>query len=133
MYALKNDKLKYKPVILKMKGINIKMKYNKKTIDKENKKIIYSDMNKFTGKYKVDFEDYKLISEGYNLVCDNMNFLSGVKDMVIKDKGLLKIKNKKQISELYDKGDKDDDKNITPLIIWKIIYLIIINNTVDEL
>lgn len=97
MYALKNSLLKKKPIVLKMKGLNIKMRFDKKTINHEKKTIKYTKPNKFTGKYKIDFEDFKLMAEGYDLIGDTMQFRSGVNDMIFKDKGLIKVENNKRI------------------------------------
>lgn len=119
MYALKNEKL-INPnlqTILKMKGINIKAKYKNKSYDHENKKIYLKNLSKFEGKEKVNFNDYILLSKGYELVCDNMNFISGVEDMIVKDKGLIKLKNEKKLNSLYDKANVDKDFKITPLTI----------------
>ena len=101
--------------IIKMKGINAKQKYKKKVI--KEKKIIFTNIDKMEGKEKITFDDYKLISSGYNLICDNMNFISGVEEIVCKDKNLIKLNNTKNIKELYDKANKDENKNITPHII----------------
>lgn len=97
MYALKNSLLKKKPIVLKMKGMNIKMRFDKKIINHKNKTIKYTNPNKLTGKYKIDFEDFKLMAEGYDLIGDTMQFRSGVNDMIFKDKGLIKVENNKRI------------------------------------
>lgn len=127
MYAL-NTRFKYdfegdekilKTGIMKMKGVNSKQKYNKKYIDHKKKIIHYSDINNHSGKEKICFDDYKLMAypNNYKILCDNMNFITGAKEMLIKDNGLIKINNTKQVKALYDKGVLDKDNNITPLII----------------
>jgi len=118
MYALKNDDLKENQRVVKLKGINSKMKFDEKYIDEQHKTITFKKMNKFTGKYKLDFDDYLLLNQGYKLVVDNMNFVSGINEMVIKDKGLMKLMNQKVVRQLYDKGNVDkESKLITPLIL----------------
>ena len=119
MYALRNEELikEKKRIIIKMKGINSKMKYNKKEIDHDNKTIKLIGQNKFDGKEKITFDDYKLIAKGYKLTCDNMNFISGIRDMIYKGNKLIKLNNTKTIKSLYDKADVDDYNNIKPLII----------------
>ena len=91
MYTLKNDDLKENQRVVKLKGINSKMKYDEKYVDEEKKTITFKKMNKFTGKYQLGFDDYILINQGYKLVVDNMNFVSGINEMLIKDKGLMKL------------------------------------------
>lgn len=117
MYALKNNELKENNIIIKMKGINSKQKYDIKEIDKKNKIVHYKSINKLDGKNKIEFNDYKLLANGYNLICDNMNFISGVKEMIIKDNGLIKLSNTKNIKSFYDKANVDDNNIITPLIL----------------
>lgn len=121
MYALRNMNLKKEKnrVILKMKGVNVKMRYDKKEIDHDKKIIRFSQQNKFEGKEKITFEDYELLAKGYNMTCDNMNFVSGIGEMVYKGNKLIKLQNTKTISSLYDKADVDkkDNNKITPMII----------------
>ncbi len=107
MYALKNDELKKEKCrrVVKLKGINSKMKFDYKRIDFRNKTITFSNRNKFTGKYKLEFDDYVLMDNGFKLIMDNMNFVSGINEMVIKDKGLTKLENQKVIRQLYDKAE----------------------------
>jgi hypothetical protein len=123
MYALNTDfeyefegkKTILKTKIIKMKGINSKQKYDIKEIDEKNKIVYYKSINKLNGKNKIEFDDYKLLANGYNLICDNMNFISGVKEMIIKDNGLIKLSNTKEIRSFYDKANVDDNNIITPL------------------
>jgi hypothetical protein len=117
MYALKNNELKENNIIIKMKGINSKQKYDIKEIDKKNKIVHYKSINKLDGKNKIEFNDYKLLANGYNLICDNMNFISGVKEMIIKDNGLIKLSNTKSIKSFYDKANVNNNNIITPLIL----------------
>lgn len=117
MYALKNNNLKDNKIIIKMKGVNSKQKYKQKIIDKANKKVYYKTINKLEGDKKIEFEDYKLLAEGYELIVDNMNFITGSKEMVIKDKGLVKQRNTKTITSLYDKANVNNNNIITPLVI----------------
>ena len=116
MYALKNDDLEKEGMrrVIKLKGINSKMKFDKKVIDDDKKTITFTGMNKFTGKHMLCFDDYKLISEGYILEVDNMNFLAGINEMMVKKKGLIKINNTKKIRKLYDKAIVNEDGSITP-------------------
>jgi hypothetical protein len=119
MYCLRNEQLK-KPKnrkIIKMQGLNSKQKFMKKSIDHEKKIIEYKEANRIEGKEKIDFEDYKLLDKGYTLVCDNMNFITGMREMVMKDKGMIKLNNTKRIKKLYDKADVDEEGNITPMVI----------------
>ena len=116
-YALKNNALKKKSIILKAKGVNSKSKYEHKHIDHANKMIYYTDLDRFEGKNQMTFMDFYLMEKNYNLQCDCMNFISGINEMIIKDKGLVKIENTKTVHSLYDKGQVDEFKNITPLII----------------
>jgi hypothetical protein len=116
-YNFEGEKITLKPKIMKMKGINSKQKYDKKEIDKENKIIYYKDINSHSGTKKIGFDDYKLMAQDYKIICDNMNFITGTREMLIKDKGLIKINNTKKIKSLYDKGILDENKYITPLII----------------
>lgn len=127
MYALNTD-FKYdfegeevilKTKTIKMKGLNSKQKYDEKIIDHNNKTIEFKTINRFDGKEKIDFDIYKYLANDYIVICDNMNFISGTKEMLIKDKGLTKINNTKQIKQLYDKAtvDWEGDKSITPLVI----------------
>lgn len=119
MYALKNMDLKKEKnrIIIKMKGVNSKMKYDEKIINDEKKTIVLKGRNKFEGKECITFDDYKLIADGYKLTCDNMNFISGINDMVCKGKKLIKMSNTKSVKSLYDKGALDDENNITPLVV----------------
>jgi len=117
MYALKNNSLEKNSIVLKMKGINSKMKYDKKIICRKTKNIKLIGANRLFGKECITFDDYKRISKGYNITCDNMSFRSGINDMIIKEKGLEKILNDKTISRLYDKASVDKEGYITPLII----------------
>lgn len=114
MYALRNEKLEKenKRIVLKLKGININNKYDKKIMDGVN--IRYEGLNKFDGKEKATFDDYIKMSEGYNIFFDNMSFISGVNDMLMNDKKLIKLRNKKKIHKLYDKGVLDKEGNIKP-------------------
>lgn len=116
-YALHNPNLKKKGTILKAKGLNVKSAYMNKEIDKVNKIIKYTKMDKFNGKYKVDFNDYKLMSAGYKLQCDCMNFISGVNEVIIKNKKLTKITNNKVVKSLYDKGEIKEKNMVNPLTI----------------
>lgn len=119
MYALKK-KFKYNNIdmeinIIKMKGVNAKQKYKNKIIKED--KIIFTNIDKIEGKKKINFDDYKLISKGYNLICDNMNFISGVEEIVCKDKNLIKLNNQKKIKKLYTKGILDKKNRISPVVI----------------
>lgn len=120
MYALKNDSLKKNKVVLKMKGLNIKMRFDKKKIDHKNKTITYSEPNRFEGKYKIDFKDFKLMARGYDLISDTMQFRSGVNDMIFKDNGLMKVESHKRIKgqteiveEINEEGEKVKVKKST--------------------
>lgn len=116
MYALKTDfiyeDVKYEVKIIKMKGVNSKQKYDTKEINDEDKTITYKSINRFEGNKKIDFEDYKYMCNGYKITCDNMNFVTGAKEMLIKDKGLIKINNTKTVKQLYDKANWDKETNI---------------------
>jgi hypothetical protein len=46
-----------------------------------------------------------------------MNFITGSRELLINNMELRKLNNTKQIKQLYDKGNLDDENNITPLII----------------
>ena len=124
MYALNTDfeyefegkKKILNTKIIKMKGVNSKQKYDYKTIDHENKKVYFKSINKLTGSKKIDFDDYKLLANGYELVVDNMNFITGVKEMIIKDKYLVKQRNTKTIKLLYDKANVNNNL-ISPKVI----------------
>ena len=93
------------------------MTYDTKIIDHDEKNIVLKDSNKFGGKERITFDDYKLIADGYKLTCDNMNFISGINDMVCKCKKLIKLSNTKTVSSKYDKGILDNKMNISPLIL----------------
>ena len=97
-----------------MKGINSKQRYTEKYINHENKKVYYKSINKLEGDKKIDFDDYKLLSNGYELIVDNMNFITGSKQMIIKDNGLIKQRNNKTIKSLYDKANVNNNI-ISPL------------------
>ena len=122
MYALNTDfeyefegkKTILKTKIIKMKGINSKQRYTEKYINHENKKVYYKSINKLEGDKKIDFDDYKLLSNGYELIVDNMNFITGSKQMIIKDNGLIKQRNNKTIKSLYDKANVNNNI-ISPL------------------
>lgn len=114
-YGLKNEELEDNKIILKMKGVNGYAKYEEKEIDKKSKTIYYKKLDKFKGKHKITFEDYKLMSEGYNLNVSNMAFLSGVNSVIIGRNDLLKLSNKKNVKQMYDKGEVDKDFKIKPL------------------
>ena len=58
-------------------------------------------MDKFEGKEKLHYEDYLLLADGYKLVCDNMNFISDVSEIMIKKNGLVKLNNTKVIKRDY--------------------------------
>ena len=113
MYALKNESLKNNKVVLKMKGLNIKMRFDKKIIDHKNKTIKYTEPNRFEGKYKIDFKDFKLMSRGYDLIGDTLQFRSGVNDMIFKDKGLIKVESCKRIkgpTQIVDVINEEGEK-----------------------
>jgi len=47
-----------------------------------------------------------------------MNFVSGINEMVIKDKGLMKLMNQKVVRQLYDKANVEScSKLISPLVL----------------
>jgi len=117
MYALRNEKLNKNKIVLKMKGINIKAKYYEKNYDFEAKRIILSKANKWSGRKEVTFDDFILMSLGFNLRVDNMNFISGVKEVFIKKNGLVKLRNEKNIRSLYDKAIVGRMNSISPLIL----------------
>lgn len=114
-YALRNTELKKKSVILKMKGVNSKASYINKHIDHKNKLIVFSKLDRFNGKEKITFDDYILMDKGYTLQCDNMNFISGINEVIVKGNKLTKMSNNKCVKKLYDKGVIDGKNNITPL------------------
>jgi hypothetical protein len=116
-YALKNNDLEENKIILKMKGVNSKAKYKKKSINFVNKTIYYKDLDKSEGKEKVTFMDYFLMSLGFNLNVSNMSFISGVNNVIIKRDDLIKLNNDKTVKKLYDKGKVDEYDNITPLVL----------------
>jgi hypothetical protein len=115
MYALRNEKLKKKPIILKVKGVTSKRRYNSRVIDDDKKEIRYEGIAK-EGRYKICFEDYILMAKGYDLVCDNFSFLSGSGNLLIKGNGLEKQRNKKALRGIIDKYSKADieDGRIIP-------------------
>ena len=116
MYGLKNDKLKKesKRIVMKMKGINKEITYDERIIDHEKKTITYKGVNRFDGKCQLDIDDFRYIVDDYVLVCDYVTFN---KINVLDGSGMVMIKNEKNIKSFYDKGNVDDDGNITPLII----------------
>ena len=119
MYALKNNDLKKKKLrtVIKMKGINSGQTYDNKHIDKKNKTISYTSINKYDGKKHLKYIDYKYIAKDYTLICDNMNFITGSRELFINGESLRKHNNVKHIKQLYDKGNLDKKNNITPLCI----------------
>lgn len=117
-YALRNRDLgKDEQIILKMKGVNGKANYKNKNIDFVNKNINLDVLDKYEGKEKTTFEDFFLLSLGFNLNVSNMSFISGVNNMIIKNDDLIKLNNDKTVKKLYDKGIVDSYDNITPLIL----------------
>ncbi len=103
----------YKKQIMKMKGVDSKQTFKNRTVDHEKKEISYTDMDK-KGKYKCCEEDYNLITQGYILSADTMSFKTNFQNVFMKEKGLLKTYNKKEVKQIYDKADKDNDNNIKP-------------------
>ncbi|MHA2039112.1 MAG: DNA polymerase [Promethearchaeota archaeon] len=122
-YALRNPKLKKNPLIIKLKGINSKMTYDKKEIDHEKKEIVFRGINKLEGKEKLTFDDYILLSHGYKAINDNMTFLTGSNSILFKDNGIIKQRNEKKTDffnnsiNKYDKAIVDNEGFITPLIL----------------
>lgn len=119
MYSLKNDDLKDEKVrrVIKLKGLNSNMNYDRKFYNHKKKTIRLVGINKFKGKKRITFDDYVLMDQGYKLTCDSMNFISGVNDMLYKGNGLIKMENKKSVGQLYDKADVSADKIITPIVV----------------
>jgi hypothetical protein len=115
MYALRNPKLKKKPIILKVKGVTSKRRYNSRVVDDDSKEIRYEGIAK-EGRYKICFEDYVMMAKGYDIVCDNFSFLSGSGNLLIKGNGLEKQRNKKALRGIIDKYSKAEivDGRIIP-------------------
>jgi hypothetical protein len=103
----------YKKQIMKMKGVNSKQTFKNRTVNHDTKEISYTDMHK-DGKYKCCEEDYNLITQGYTLSADTMGFKTNFQSAFMKEKGLLKTHNKKEVKQLYTKADLDSDNNIKP-------------------
>jgi hypothetical protein len=106
-YALRNPELKDNNIVLKVKGVQSKKSFNTREVDDDKKEIRYSELSK-DGTEKMRFEDFKLLSEGYDLVCDNMSFLSGSGNLLFKEQGLLKQRNKKALRGVIGKYSKAD-------------------------
>jgi len=106
----------YKKQIMKMKGVNSKQTFKNRFVNHETKEILYTDMHK-DGKYKCCEEDYNLITLGYTLSADTMGFKTNFQNVFMKEKGLLKTYNKKEVKKLYTKGNVDSDNNIKPFVL----------------
>ncbi len=111
VYAIKKEKA----YDVKMKGLNTKNKYKLYDVDnKINKQIIFKGLSK-EGKYKIDYDALKLISEGYTLIADNMSILAS-SNILLGNDSVKKIKNIKNIKMQYTKA-KLKNNNISPLIL----------------
>jgi hypothetical protein len=121
MYALRTDfeyefegkTITLHPTILKMKGVNSKQRYKQRIVDKEKKEIHFKDIDKISGKYKICYEDYVLLNQGYSLVCDNMTFIVGSDVIIHKELGVVKQMNKKHMKKGYTKAEVDEEGNIS--------------------
>lgn len=98
----------------KLKGLNIKNKYKKFKIDEKNKKLIYEDISEFEGKYSINYDTMKLMSEGYTLMADNMSINANT-NIIFGDKKVTKHDNIKKISQQYQKATTKN-KKITPIV-----------------
>ena len=127
-YSAVKDKKFNKLVIRKFKGINTKNIYKSKKINDKDKIIEFSDEENFdngdiinlykdNGFKTVWIDDYVKMANGYKMITDNWNFLSGTSSL--SKVNYLQYSENTKISKCsnYSKGIKLEDGKIHPLII----------------
>lgn len=78
IYTIKSDL----STVTKFRGLNSDRCYRVKNIDEDKRTITYSGISE-TG-HKLEFDDYKLLSDGYQLIVDDFNFTSSLSERDIK-------------------------------------------------
>ena len=115
-------------VIRKFKGINTKNIFKTKTINDEEKTIIFTQEENFNhggkvGLYNADgfhtlwIEDYVRMAKGYKVYTDNWNFLSGTSSLA--KETYLQFSANKKCSQCnkYSKGEVLENGTVIPLIV----------------
>lgn len=109
-----NDKI-YKKAIIKTRGINNNICYNKLIIDDDNKKVSLMEES-INGEYKLNKEIFIKLSEGYKLCYDVNEKRMNMKE-IINNTDIHNVHYNKNICMMYDKGTINNNNDIVPLII----------------
>ena len=108
-----NDKL-YKKEIIKTRGVNNNICFNKLIVDDNNKSITLEEEST-TGQYKLNKDIFIKLSNGYTLTYDINEKKMGMKE-IINNKNIYDLQYNKKISMIYDKGIINNN-DILPLTI----------------